>query len=300
MCASPSGASSSTGVSTIEPAAGRAAVTLRFDVLTLFPTYFDPLVRQGVVRRAFDIGRVALRAWDLREFAEGGYRRVDDRPFGGGPGMVMMAPPLERALAAARADRVAAAVAPAPVLLFSPAGARLDQARVERLARGPGAILVCGRYEGLDQRFVDRHVDEEVSLGDFVLSGGEIPAMALLDAVCRLQDGVLHDARSHAEDSFSDGLLDHPHYTRPESLAAAAGGADEVPSVLLSGNHREIAAWRRRQALWLTWCRRPDLIASARAAGRLSAADERVLAGFDASYPGGAPAHATMPGFPIL
>lgn len=273
---------------------------LRFDVLTLFPTYFDPLVRQGVVRRAFDLGHVALRAWDLRDFAEGGYRRVDDRPFGGGPGMVMMAPPLERALAAAREDRVATEASSAPVLLFSPAGARLDQARVERLARSGGAILVCGRYEGLDQRFVERHVDEEVSLGDFVLSGGEIPAMALLDAVCRLQDGVLHDARSHAEDSFSDGLLDHPHYTRPESLPAAGGGADDVPPVLLSGHHREIAAWRRRQALWLTWCRRPDLIALARAGGRLSAADERVLAGFEATCPDGLPSRATIRGFPIL
>lgn len=262
---------------------------LRFDVLTLFPDFFAPLTTQGVVRRAFDLRRASLRTWPLRDFAEGGYRRVDDRPFGGGPGMVMMAPPLERGLAAVRADREAAGAAAAPVVLFSPAGHPLTQDRVARLAAGPGAILVCGRYEGLDQRFVDRHVDEELSLGDFVLSGGEIAAMALLDAVCRLLDGVLHDARSHEQDSFSAGLLDCPHYTRPESLPAAVAGApdDGVPPVLLSGHHGEIAAWRRRQALRLTWERRPDLIARARAEGRFTADDERVLAAWESQHPDG-------------
>lgn len=264
-------------------------MTLRFDVVTLFPDYFEPLVSQGVVRRAFELGRASLRTWHLRDFAEGAYRRVDDRPFGGGPGMVMMAPPLERALEAVRADRLTARAPAAPVLLFSPAGRPLSQQRIGALAAGTGAVLVCGRYEGIDQRFIDRQVDEEVSLGDFVLSGGEIPAMALLDAICRLLEGVLHDVRSHEQDSFSAGLLDCPHYTRPEQLPASVDGvpADPVPAVLMSGHHGEIAAWRRRQALRLTWERRPELIARARAQGQLTPADERLLADWEAHGPAG-------------
>lgn len=250
---------------------------MRFDVLTLFPDFFSPLVDQGVVRRAFDLGRVDLRLVHLRDHAEGGYRRVDDRPFGGGPGMVMMAPPLQRALETVRQD----ASAPGrPVILFSPTGRRMDQSRIESLASGPGAILVCGRYEGLDQRFIDRHVDEELSVGDFVLSGGEIAALALLDAVCRLLPGVLHDERSHQQDSFSDGLLDCPHYTRPERWPGPGvpPDAEGVPPVLMSGHHADIALWRRQQALRLTAARRPDLLDSARAAGRLTPEDERFLA----------------------
>ena len=271
---------------------------LRLDVLTLFPDFFSPLVGQGVVRRAFDLGQADLRLWNLRDHAEGAYRRVDDRPFGGGPGMVMIAGPLERALAAVRDDERAAplpnAPAPAParrpVVLFSPAGRPLDQARVEAFASGPGAVLVCGRYEGIDQRFIDRHVDEELSVGDFVVSGGEIPALLLIDAVCRLLPGVLHDPRSHEQDSFSDGLLDCPHYTRPEHLPPAplalqpldgqrpSEHAQGVPEVLLGGHHAAIAAWRRGEALRLTAQRRPDLIHEARAAGRLTPSDERLLA----------------------
>jgi tRNA (guanine37-N1)-methyltransferase len=187
--------------------------------------------------------------------------------------MVMLAEPLERALAALRADRAA----PAPVVHFTPTGRRIDQALIQEFAAGAGAILLCGRYEGIDQRVLDRHVDVELSLGDFVLSGGELPALALLDGVARLQEGVLGDARSHEQDSFSDGLLDCPHYSRPEMLGQGAE-ARPVPPVLLSGHHAEIARWRRERSLELTARRRPDLIAAARAAGRLTPADEKYLA----------------------
>lgn len=246
---------------------------MRFDVLTLFPELFDPFLRVGVTRRAYESAQVDVRLWQLRDHADDNYRRIDDRPYGGGPGMVMLVEPLERALAAVRSDRDGQQRA--PLIMFSPAGAPLTQARVQQLSRGPGAILLCGRYEGVDQRFVDRHVDEEISLGDFVLSGGELPALALLDAVTRLQPGVLHDAASHEQDSFSDGLLDCPHYSRPEVL-----GPDAVPPVLLSGHHAQIARWRRERQLEQTARRRPDLIEVARANGRLSAADEQMLARF--------------------
>lgn len=248
---------------------------MRFDVLTLFPELFAPFQAVGVTRRAFESGAIDLKLWQPRDFADNAYRRVDDRPYGGGPGMVMLVEPLERALAAVRDDQAAAGAARTPVLLFSPAGAPLTQRRVEALASEAGAVLVCGRYEGIDQRFIDRHVDEELSLGDFVLSGGELPALALVDAVARLQPGVLNDQTSHQQDSFSDGLLDCPHYSRPEHLGDAA--ADGVPATLMSGHHAEIARWRRERQLELTARRRPDLIASARAQGRLTKADERYL-----------------------
>jgi len=246
---------------------------MRFDVITLFPELFAPFLVQGVTRRAFESGQVDVRFWPLRDHADGNYRRVDDRPFGGGPGMVMLAEPLERALAAVRAARID----PVPLIHFSPTGRRIDQALLREMAAGPGAVLLCGRYEGIDQRFLDRHVDLELSLGDFVLSGGELPALALLDGIARLQEGVLSDARSHQQDSFEDGLLDCPHYSRPELLDSAEGPLP-VPPVLLSGHHAEIARWRRERSLALTASRRPDLIEAARAAGRLSKADERFLA----------------------
>ncbi len=253
---------------------------MRFDVVTLFPELFAPFLTSGVTRRAFESGQVDVRLWQLREFADGNYRRVDDRPFGGGPGMVMMAEPLAACLAAIRAERQDRA----PVVLFSPVGARLDHAAVEGWARAEGddtgAVLLCGRYEGIDQRFIDSFVDVQISLGDFVLSGGEIAAIALLDAVTRLQPGVLNDAGSHQLDSFNpelDGLLDCPHYTRPERWTAPDGRVGEVPAVLLSGHHGQIERWRREQRLALTQRLRPDLIAAARAAGRLSPADERFL-----------------------
>lgn len=262
----------STGSRTIE-ARDLPAVTMRFDVITLFPEMFAPLLTSGVTRRAFESGLVDVQFSNPRDFAEGRYRRIDDRPFGGGPGMVMMAEPLFRCL---EHTRTARGERP-PVILFSPQGQPLDQAMVQRWSGSRGAVLICGRYEGLDQRFVEAEVDQEISLGDFVLSGGEIAAMALLDAVARLQPGVLADPASHAQDSFSpdvDGLLDCPHYTRPEVWRGVA-----APEVLMSGNHALVARWRRDQSLSQTQRLRPQLIAAARAAGRLTEHDEQVLRG---------------------
>lgn len=251
---------------------------MRFDLITLFPELFGPHLSQGVTRRAFESGQVDVRLWQLRDHADDNYRRVDDRPYGGGPGMVMLVEPLERALAAVKSDRGEANPA---IIHFSPTGRRIDQALVQELAQGSGGVLLCGRYEGIDQRFLDRHVTLELSLGDFVLSGGELPALALLDAIARLQDGVLNDAASHQQDSFSDGLLDCPHYSRPEVLTGLPGqdGDLPVPAVLMSGHHAQIARWRRERSLEITWRRRPELIEAARAAGKLSKADERFLAG---------------------
>ena len=245
---------------------------MRFDVVTLFPELYAPHLTQGITRRAFGPDAIDVRLWPLRDFADDAYRRVDDRPYGGGPGMVMLAEPLLRSLQAITTDRGG----PAPAVLhFTPTGRRIDQAIVQEIAAGPGAIMLCGRYEGIDQRLLDRHVSQELSLGDFVLSGGELPALALLDAVARLQAGVL-SVPSHEQDSFSDGLLEGPHYSRPEVLCID-GAELSVPAVLLSGHHGQIAAWRRQRALEITVRRRPDLIAAARATGRLSAADEKFL-----------------------
>ena len=231
---------------------------MRFDILTLFPELFAPFLQVGVTRRAYEGGLVDVRLWNPRDHADGNYRRVDDRPFGGGPGMVMMAEPLARCLEAVRADRAEPAESAAPVVLFSPIGERIDHAGVARWSASAGAVLVCGRYEGIDQRFIDFFVDVQLSLGDFVLSGGEIAAMALLDAVARLQPGVLNDAGSYQQDSFNpalDGLLDCPHYTRPEQWQGAG-----VPPVLTSGDHAKIDAWRRAQRIALTTRHRPDLL----------------------------------------
>lgn len=250
---------------------------MRFDVLTLFPELFTPFVQSGVTRRAYGSGQVQLQLWNPRDHAPGNYRRVDDRPFGGGPGMVMMAQPLSDCLDAALAARGGAA----PVVLFSPAGEPLRHAQVEQWANGEGAVLLCGRYEGIDQRFIDARVTHQISLGDFVLSGGEIAAMALVDAVTRLQPGVLGDEGSHVQDSFNpalDGLLDCPHYTRPEIWEGQS-----VPAPLLSGHHVQIERWRRDQRLRITAERRPELIEAARAAGRLNREDEKLLASLKAA-----------------
>lgn len=244
---------------------------MRFDLVTLFPELFTPLLSSGITRRAFESGQINVHLSNPRDFASGTYKRVDDRPFGGGPGMVMMAEPLTQCLKNIQSQRADDAA----VVLFSPAGKPLNHAMVARWADSPGAVLICGRYEGLDQRFIDEHVTEQISLGDFVLSGGEIAAMALLDAVARLQPGVLNTADSHQQDSFNptlDGLLDCPHYTRPENWAGRG-----VPEVLLSGHHGQIEHWRREQRLALTARLRPDLIAQARQDGRLSIADEAFL-----------------------
>lgn len=252
---------------------------MRFDVVTLFPELFAPLLTTGITRRAFESGQVNVKLHNPRDFAQGNYRRVDDRPFGGGPGMVMMAEPLSQCLSSIRCERPD----DVPVVLFSPVGKPLNHAMVTRWAGSRGAVLVCGRYEGIDQRFIDTHVTEQISLGDFVLSGGEIAAMALLDAVARLQPGVLGDADSHAQDSFNpalDGLLDCPHYTRPEIWQGQA-----VPDVLLSGHHVNIERWRRNQRLLLTQRLRPELIAQARQAGHLDAADEAVFSSYNHRLP---------------
>lgn len=249
--------------------------TMRFDVITLFPELFGPFLQAGVTRRAYETHQVDVRLWNPRDFAEGNYRRVDDRPFGGGPGMVMLAEPLEKCLHAIRGNR--AQDPSAPLILFSPIGQRLHHAAVQDWSESSGAILLCGRYEGVDQRFIDAHVTHQISLGDFVLSGGEIVAMALLDAVARLQPGVLNDEGSHQFDSFNpalDGLLDSQHYTRPEVWQGQS-----VPEALLSGHHARIERWRREQSLALTARHRPELIDQARRAGRLSSADEVFLSG---------------------
>ena len=251
---------------------------MRFDVITLFPELFTPFLVSGVTRRAFEGGLVDVKLWNPRDFAQGNYRRVDDRPFGGGPGMVMLAEPLALCLDTVRADRLACGVpiAPAaPTVLFSPVGDVLNHAGVQNWSTSSGAVLICGRYEGLDQRFINTYVNRQISLGDFVLSGGEIVAMALLDAVARLQPGVLNDEGSHQFDSFNpalDGLLDCPHYTRPE-----AWRDQPVPQVLMSGNHAHIERWRREQRLALTQQQRPELLDKARSAGCISKADESFL-----------------------
>jgi tRNA (guanine37-N1)-methyltransferase len=262
----------------------------RFDVITLMPELFEPHLNLGVTRRAFESGAVKVRLWPLRDHAQGPYRRVDDRPFGGGPGMVMLAEPLHRCIEAIRADRPVGD--PARLIHFTPTGQPLTQALVRELAAGPGALLLCGRYEGVDQRVLDKHQALDISIGDFVLSGGDLPALLLIDAVARLQPGVLHDPASHEQDSFEgDGLLEGPHYSRPEVWpeAAPSDGApghdgEPVPSVLLSGHHADIQRWRRARSLEITARRRPDLIEAARTAGRLSREDEQVLA---ALYNGG-------------
>lgn len=225
---------------------------MRIDVVTLFPEFVRQCVGVGVVGRAQERGLLQVETWNPRDFATDSYRSVDDRPYGGGPGMVIMIDPLRAALAAVRE----AAPEPAHVIYLSPQGARLTQGRVAALARMPRCTLLCGRYEGVDERLLAHAVDEEISIGDYVLSGGELAAAVLIDAVGRLQEGALNDAQSAQQDSFSDGLLDCPHYTRPEQDALGA-----VPPVLLSGDHAAIRRWRLKQSLGRTWLRRPDLLA---------------------------------------
>lgn len=233
---------------------------MRFDIITLFPDMFTPFLHNGVTRRAFELGHIQVKLWQLRDFATDNYRRIDDRPFGGGPGMVMQAEPLWQCLQAIRAEHAHIEQPALPVWLFSPAGCVLQHHVVQQWAQPDhtGAILVCGRYEGIDQRFIDLYVDKQISLGDFVLSGGEIAALALIDAIARLQPNVLNDADSHQQDSFNphiDGLLDCPHYTRPKVWQQHA-----VPDVLLSGDHAAIAQWRKAQSVEQTKKHRPDLL----------------------------------------
>ena len=276
---------------------------MRIDLVTLFPEMFSVVRDLGVTGRAHGNQLWSLHTHSPRDYTEDVHRTVDDRPYGGGPGMVMMAEPLTRALSAIRTQRDTqdhagqeraiqeqakqeqatqeqakqeqATQDQAPVVLLSPIGKPFDQAQAQRLAQSSGAIFICGRYEGVDQRFIDQHVDEQWSLGDFVLSGGEIAALAMIDAAVRLLPGALNHGQSSAQDSFQEslsGLLDSPHYTRPENLNGQA-----VPAVLLSGNHAHIARWRREQSLAITLANRPDLLEQARARGLLTKADERYL-----------------------
>ncbi|MEI6415468.1 MAG: tRNA (guanosine(37)-N1)-methyltransferase TrmD [Pseudomonadota bacterium] len=223
---------------------------MRFDVLTLFPEMFESLRAYGVTGRAFARGLVVLRLWNPRDFTTDPHRTVDDRPYGGGPGMVMKVEPLKAAILAARRE-----VPEAPVWYLSPQGRTLTQAAVRHMAEGPGAILIAGRYEGVDERLIERYVDAEWSVGDYVLSGGELAAMVLMDAVIRLLPGVLGDAESAQRDSYMEGLLDHPHYTRPEEIDGM-----KVPGVLLGGHHEAVRRWRLARAMERTYRRRPELL----------------------------------------
>ena len=246
---------------------------MRIDIVSLFPEFVAQLSAHGVVGRARERQLLAIHGWNPRDYAIGNYRRVDERPFGGGPGMVMLIDPLRDCLAAARA----ADPTPAKVVYLSPQGERLTQSKVRELASRDRLILLCGRYEGIDERLVAAEVDEELSIGDYVLSGGELAAAVVVDAVARLQEGALNDRESAVQDSFeADGLLDCPHFTRPVEHELGA-----VPAVLMSGNHADIARWRRQQALGRTWLRRPDLID----VERLSRADRQLLDAFLAGQP---------------
>jgi tRNA (guanine37-N1)-methyltransferase len=245
---------------------------MRFDVVTLFPEMFAAVTDHGITRRARELGLWQLATWNPRDFTRDRHRTVDDRPFGGGPGMVLMAEPLAATVDAARAARGAAGCAAGRVVALSATGSRLTDERVRAWAeQGVAIMLICGRYEGIDQRFLDACVDEEISIGDFVLSGGEIAAMALIDAVVRQLPGALK-IESAADESFGTGLLDAPQFTRPETWRG-----HNVPAALLSGHHAQIRRWRREQALARTVRERPDLIAAARAGGRLDEHDERFL-----------------------
>ena len=234
-------------------------LVIRFDVVSLFPEMFQALTRSGITARALGQNLWSVQVWNPRDFTNDNYRTIDDRPYGGGPGMVMLAEPLARTLEAAKARQQEAGLL-GKVIYLSPQGRRLDHRKVLELS-GQGAVtLLCGRYEGIDERLLDRCVDEELSIGDYVLSGGELAAMAVMDAVVRQLPGALGDGQSAVEESFADGLLDCPQYTRPERWPADDPGGLVVPEVLLSGHHEKIRRWRLKQALGRTWARRPELL----------------------------------------
>jgi tRNA (guanine37-N1)-methyltransferase len=241
---------------------------IRFDVVTLFPEMFSAITQSGITSRALQAGLWSLKAWNPRDFTNDNYRTVDDRPYGGGPGMVMLAEPLEKVLNAAGGK----------VIYLSPQGRKLDHRKVMELSQQSSMTLLCGRYEGVDERLLVRRVDEEISIGDFVVSGGELAAMALIDAVVRQLPGALGDEASAVEESFADGLLDCPQYTRPETYQGA-----KVPEVLLSGHHENIRRWRLKQALGRTWLRRPDLLQ----ARRLNDEEQKLLAEFQQEHRSG-------------
>jgi tRNA (guanine37-N1)-methyltransferase len=241
---------------------------MRLDVITIFPEIFQALTEHGVTGRAFSRGLANFKAWNPRDYTTDARKTVDDRAYGGGPGMVMMVKPLEDTLTACKSELLAEKIKPGPVILLSPQGKTFNQEIAADLSKLEQVSFICGRYEAVDQRFIDRNVDFELSLGDFVVSGGEIPAMAVMDAMIRLLPGALGDEDSALQDSFSDGLLDCPHYTRPENYENFF-----VPDVLLGGHHAKILDWRRKQSLLTTQERRPDLIEKARSNGLLTKAD---------------------------
>ena len=222
---------------------------MQIAIVTIFPQMFDGFVCEGMTRLALEVGQLQLEFRNPRDFTEDNHRQVDDRPYGGGPGMVMMAEPLDQAISSARA------AVRGRVIYLSPQGRRLEQKRVRELAGEAGVVLLAGRYEGVDERVLEAEIDEEISIGDYVLSGGELPAMVLIEALVRYLPGVLGNEDSVKSDSFTAGLLDWPHYTRPEVY-----GEDQVPPVLLSGHHEEIRRWRMKQALGRTWQKRPELL----------------------------------------
>jgi tRNA (guanine37-N1)-methyltransferase len=233
-------------------------LVIRFGVVTLFPEMFSALTASGITSRALEAGLWSLKTWNPRDFTTDNYRTVDDRPYGGGPGMVMLAEPLEKALDAAGGK----------VIYLSPQGRKLDHRKVMELSKESSITLLCGRYEGVDERLLERRVQEELSIGDFVLSGGELAAMTVIDAVVRQLPGALGDDASAVEESFADGLLDCPQYTRPETYSGA-----KVPEILMSGHHENIRRWRLKQALGRTWLRRPDLLQ----ARQLSKEEQKLL-----------------------
>ena len=242
-----------------------SGLVIRFDVITLFPEMFGAITASGITSRALQAGLWSLKTWNPRDFTSDNYRTVDDRPYGGGPGMVMLAEPLEKTLDAAGGR----------VIYLSPQGTKLDHRKVVEFSKQDSLTLLCGRYEGIDERLIARRVDEEISIGDFVLSGGELAAMALMDAVVRQLPGALGDEGSAIEESFAGGLLEAPHYTRPEVV-----GGEKVPEVLLSGHHENIRRWRLKQALGRTWLRRPDLLQQR----GMSEEEKRLLAEFQQEY----------------
>jgi tRNA (guanine37-N1)-methyltransferase len=246
-------------------------LVIRFDVVTLFPEMFAAVTDSGITRKALEAGLYSLTTWNPRDFTTDNYRTVDDRPYGGGPGMVMMAEPLERAL-----DGVKKAGGSGRVIYLSPQGRKLDHARVLEFSQEDSLTMLCGRYEGVDERLLAKRVEEEISIGDFVLSGGELAAMAVIDAVVRQLPGALGDEASAVEESFADGLLDCPQYTRPEVWDAGSKVPAQVPGILMSGHHENIRRWRLKQALGRTWLRRPDLLE----AKKLNDEQRRLLAEF--------------------
>lgn len=258
------------------PERANERMTFAFDVITLFPEMFTAITASGITRRALEKGLYQLEYWNPRDFTTNNYRTVDDRPYGGGPGMVMLAEPLEKAIEAAKARQSERSDRPGRVIYLSPQGRALTHQRVLELTEETHLVLLCGRYEGVDERLISRCVDEEISIGDFVLSGGEIAAMALVDAIVRQLPGALNDAGSAEQDSFVHGLLDCPHYTRPEVYQGMP-----VPDVLLSGHHKVIQRWRLKQSLDRTRARRPDLLAQRRERGELTAEETQLLRELD-------------------